>query len=93
VHTPGALFSTGDAHAAQGHGEVDLSAIETGLRGRFQFIVRKDMKLVWPRAETATHWIVMGLNPGLEEAMKIAVRETIDFITSGSRISRARRPT
>jgi acetamidase/formamidase len=23
----------------------------------------------------------MGLNPGLEEAMKIAVRETIDFIT------------
>jgi acetamidase/formamidase len=81
VHTPGALFSTGDAHAAQGHGEVDLSAIETGLRGRFQFIVRKDMKLAWPRAETATHWIVMGLNPSLEEAMRIAVRETIDFIT------------
>ena len=81
VHAPGALFSTGDAHAAQGHGEVDLSAIETGLRGRFQFIVRKDMKLVWPRAETSTHWIVMGLNPSLEEAMRIAVRETIDFIT------------
>src|SRR5215510_2024880 len=81
VHAPGALFSTGDGHGAQGHGEVDLSAIETGLRGRFQFIVRKDMKLVWPRAETATHWIVMGLNPSLEEAMRIAVRETIDFIT------------
>ena len=81
VHAPGALFSTGDAHAAQGHGEVDLSAIETGLRGRFQFIVRKDMKLVWPRGETATHWIVMGLHPNLEEAMKIATRETIDFIT------------
>ena len=82
VHAPGALFSTGDGHGAQGHGEVDLSAIETGLRGRFQFIVRKDMKLVWPRAETATHWIVMGLNPSLEEAMRIAVRETIDFITN-----------
>jgi acetamidase/formamidase len=81
VHVPGALFSAGDAHAAQGHGEVDLSAIETGLRGRFQFIVRKDIKLVWPRAETPTHWIVMGLNPKLEEAMKIAVRETLDFIT------------
>jgi acetamidase/formamidase len=81
VHTPGALFSAGDAHAAQGHGEVDLSAIETGLRGKFQFIVRKDMKLVWPRGETATHWIVMGLHPNLEEAMKIATRETIDFIT------------
>jgi acetamidase/formamidase len=81
VHAPGALFSAGDAHAAQGHGEVDLTAVETGLRGKFQFIVRKDMKLVWPRAETPTHWIVMGLHPNLEETMKIAVRETIDFIT------------
>ena len=81
VHAPGALFSAGDGHGAQGHGEVDLTAIETGLRGKFQFILRKDTKLTWPRAETPTHWIVMGLNPNLEEAMKIAVRETIDFIT------------
>jgi acetamidase/formamidase len=81
VYAAGALFSVGDAHGAQGQGEVDLSAIETGLRGTFQFIVRKDMKLTWPRAETPTHWIVMGLNPSLEEAMKIAVRETITFIT------------
>jgi acetamidase/formamidase len=81
VYVPGALFSVGDAHAAQGHGEVDLTAIETGLRGRFQFIVHKDMKLTWPRAETPTHWIVMGLHPNLEEAMKIAVRETIGFVT------------
>jgi acetamidase/formamidase len=81
VYAAGALFSIGDGHAAQGEGEVDLSAIETGLRGRFQFIVRKDLKLTWPRAETATHWIVMGLNPNLEEAMRIAVRETIGFIT------------
>lgn len=81
VHVPGALFSAGDGHGAQGDGEVDLSAIETNLRGRFQFVVRKDMKLVWPRAETPTHWIVMGLNPKLDDAMKIAVRETINFIT------------
>lgn len=81
VHVPGALFSAGDGHGAQGDGEVDLSAIETNLRGRFQFVVRKDMKLTWPRGETPTHWIVMGLNPKLDEAMKIAVRETISFIT------------
>jgi acetamidase/formamidase len=81
VYVPGALFSVGDAHGAQGQGEVDLTAIETGLRGKFQFIVHKDMKLTWPRAETPTHWIVMGLNPNLEEAMKMAVRETIGFIT------------
>ena len=47
VFAPGALFSVGDGHAAQGQGEVDLAAIETGLRGRFQFIVRKDMKVTW----------------------------------------------
>lgn len=81
VYTVGGLFSVGDAHAAQGDGEVDLTAIETGLRGKFQFIVRKDMKLTWPRAETPTHWIVMGLDPNLEEAMRVAVRETIAFLT------------
>jgi acetamidase/formamidase len=81
LHVAGALFSVGDSHAAQGHGEVDITAIETGLRGKFQFIVRNDMKLLWPRAETPTHWVVMGLNPDLDDAMKIAVRETIDLIT------------
>jgi acetamidase/formamidase len=85
VYAQGALFSVGDGHAAQGQAEVDVSAIETGLRGRFQFIVRKDMKITWPRAETPTHWIVMGLNPNLEEAMKMAVRETILFITQRGR--------
>ena len=80
VHVPGALFSAGDGHGAQGQGEGDLSAVETNLRGRFQFTVRKDMKIVWPRAETATHWIAMGLHEDLDEAMKIAVRETIAFI-------------
>jgi acetamidase/formamidase len=81
IHAPGALFSVGDGHAAQGHGEVDLSAIETGLRGKFQFVLHKDMKLSWPRAETATHWMVMGLSPNLDDAMKMAVRETVAFIT------------
>jgi acetamidase/formamidase len=42
VYAVGALFSVCDAHAAQGQGEVDLSAIETGNRGKFQFILRKD---------------------------------------------------
>jgi acetamidase/formamidase len=81
IYTVGALFSVGDAHGAQGQGEVDLSAIETGNRGKLQFILRKDMKLTWPRGETPTHWMVMGLSPNLEEAMKIAVRETLLFIT------------
>jgi len=82
VFVPGALFEVGDGHAAQGDGEVDQTAIETSLRGRLRLTVRKDMKLAWPRGETPTHWIVMGLNPKLDEAMKMATRETIAFITA-----------
>src|SRR5205807_6125607 len=73
VHASGALFEVGDGHAGQGNGEVDITALETSLVGTFQFIVRKDMHLKWPRAETPTHYIAMGLNPALSEALKIAV--------------------
>src|SRR5580704_8302256 len=59
VFVPGALFEIGDGHAAQGDGEVDQTALETSLRGRVQFTVRKDVKLVWPRAETSTDYISM----------------------------------
>jgi acetamidase/formamidase len=88
VHAPGALFEVGDGHAAQGNGEVDITALETSLTGTFQFVVRKDMHLKWPRAETPTHWIAMGLDPDLTEALKIAVRETIDFLVSQKQLSR-----
>ena len=45
VHAPGALFEVGDGHAAQGKGEVDVTALETSLTGKFQFVVRRDIKL------------------------------------------------
>src|SRR5437588_2767323 len=87
VHAPGALFEVGDGHAAQGNGEVDITALETSLIGTFQFIVRKDMHLRWPRAETPTHIVVMGLDPDLTQATKLAVREAIDFFTKEKGLS------
>lgn len=80
VHVQGALFEAGDGHAAQGDGEVDQTAIETSLRGRFQLIVRKDMKLDWPRGETPTHYIAMGTDEDLTEATAIAIREAITLL-------------
>lgn len=80
VHVPGALFSFGDGHAGQGDGEVASTAIETSLAGRFQFIVRKDMDLRWPRAQTPTHYMTMGLDPDLGIAIKTALREMIDYL-------------
>jgi acetamidase/formamidase len=87
VHVPGALFAVGDGHAAQGNGEVCLTAIETSLRGTFEFVVRKDLKLRWPRAETPSHYIVMGLDKDLTKATKLAVREAIDFLVTHKDLS------
>ncbi len=80
VFVKGALLEVGDGHAAQGDGEVDQTAIETNLRGRIQVIVRKDMKLEWPRAETPTHWIAMGTDTSLVTATKTAVREMVKLL-------------
>ena len=82
VFVRGALFEIGDGHAAQGDGEVDQTAIETSLRGRVQLTVRKDMKLVWPRAETSTDFISMASDENLEAATTIAVQEMIDFLAA-----------
>lgn len=87
VHTRGALFSVGDGHAAQGDGEVCITALETSLTGTLEFIVRKDMKLKWPRAETPSHYIVMGLDKDLTEAAKLATREAIDFLSNQKKLS------
>lgn len=88
VHAPGALFEVGDGHAGMGDGEVDITAMETSLTGVFQFIVRKNMHLKWPRAETPTHYIAMGLNEDLSEATRLAVLETIDFLVQEKHLSR-----
>jgi acetamidase/formamidase len=88
VYAPGALFLAGDGHAAQGDGEVDITALETSLVGTFQLIVRKDMHLNWPRAETPTAWIAMGIDDDLTEAARIATREMIDLLATQKEMSR-----
>jgi acetamidase/formamidase len=88
VHARGALFEIGDGHAAQGDGEVDQTAIETSLRGRLQLIVRKDMRLSWPRGETATHFITMGSDEDLTVATRIAVQEAIDYLAAARGLSK-----
>jgi acetamidase/formamidase len=82
VFVPGALFEIGDGHAAQGDGEVDQTAIETSLRGRIQLTVRKDIKLVWPRAETATDYISIASDPDLAKATTMAIQEMVDFLSA-----------
>jgi acetamidase/formamidase len=80
VFVKGALLEIGDGHAAQGDGEVDQTAIETNLKGRVQVVVRKDMKLEWPRGETPTHWISMGADTSLVVATKTAILQMVRFL-------------
>ena len=88
VFVPGALFEVGDGHAAQGDGEVDQTAVETSLRGRLQLTVRKNMRLVWPRAETATDFISMAADADLTTATTLAIQEMVDFLVSSKGLSR-----
>src|SRR5271169_1719306 len=88
VHAKGALFEVGDGHAGQGNGEVDITALETQLTGTFQFVVRKDLHLKWPRAETPTHYIVMGTDEDLTVATQIAVHEMLDFLMTTRGLTR-----
>ena len=93
VWVPGANFSAGDGHGVQGDGEVCINALETCLTGTFTFILHKRAQqggtaLAYPRGETATHYISMGMNEDLDLAMKQALRQMIAFISSRSNLSR-----
>jgi len=80
VHASGALLEIGDGHAAQGDGEVDQTAIETSLLGRFQLIVHKDMHFTWPRGETPTELMTMGADRDLTKATQIATQQMIEML-------------
>jgi acetamidase/formamidase len=80
VFQKGALFYTGDSHAAQGDGEVTISAIETANTCTLKFVLHKGKKLNNPRAENATHFIAIGLDKDLNKAMRQAMTETIDYL-------------
>jgi len=89
VSVKGALFATGDAHAVQGDGEVNVTAIETAMEEAvLEFVVRKDLKLELPMAETPTHWITMGFHEDLNEATKTALRGAIQFIAKTKGLTR-----
>lgn len=88
VFVEGGLFSCGDGHAAQGDGEVCVTAIETALQGRFTFILRDDLSFTYPRAETPTHYVTMGMDPDLDRCAEMALRDMIVLIGQVAGLSR-----
>jgi acetamidase/formamidase len=88
VFVPDALFSCGDGHGVQGDGEVCVTAIETALQGRFRLTVRKDLRFTYPRAETATHYITMAMDPDLDQCVVRALRDMIILLGEKRYLSR-----
>src|SRR6266481_2776634 len=97
VQVDGALFYAGDPHFAQGDGEVALTAIDGSLRSTYRLTVLKagDPRLPMkapmknPFAETPQYWIPIGLNASLDEAMKDATRQTVQFLNEKLGMDRA----
>ncbi|BAZ31053.1 acetamidase/formamidase [Cylindrospermum sp. NIES-4074] len=87
IFLPGALFSIGDGHSAQGDGEVNVTAIETSMNGRIRLKLRKDLQLTTPIAETPTDIITMGFAPTLDEALEQALKNMIDFLERFTNLS------
>jgi len=83
VWKPGALIYTGDSHAVQGDGEINLSALETRMQElRIEVVLHKQKNFAWPVAETPTHWITLGLDKDLNVAMTLAARNAINFLAT-----------
>jgi acetamidase/formamidase len=83
VWVKGAGFKTGDSHLAQGHGEVNLNALEGAFKNiTLKFTLRNDLKKLvdWPMASSPTHWIMMGLHTDLYKSCQMAVRQSIKFL-------------
>jgi acetamidase/formamidase len=88
VFTEGALFYTGDGHGVQGDGEVCITALETGLEGKFRLTVRSDLAYRQPFAETPTHLMSIGIDEDLDDAAKQAVREMVQHVCARTNLSR-----
>jgi acetamidase/formamidase len=89
IFVKGALLWTGDSHAAQGNGEVNLTALETAYKEMNVTVeVLKDMKLEWPRIETPDSWITVGIDKDLNAALDILKAETAKYLMESRKIGK-----
>jgi acetamidase/formamidase len=65
-----------------GDGEVSGNALEQSLTGVFRFVLHKGAAINGPRAETPTHYIMMGIDRDLNRAMRLASSQVVDFLVN-----------
>jgi acetamidase/formamidase len=90
VFVDGGMLWSGDSHAAQGNGEVNLTALETSFKELpLTITVIKGKKLDWPRAETPSHWISVGYDKDLNLAFSMLLEQTTMLIAEQRGLSPA----
>jgi len=90
VFADGALFSVGDAHAAQGDGEVAGTGIEVRVRMIVELkVIKGGRKIAEPQYETDDFYAVGAHGTTLEQAAKNATRYMIDYLEAEHGLSRA----
>jgi acetamidase/formamidase len=92
VQVAGALFSTGDAHAAQGDGEVCVTGLESPMYGALRFTLHKDRPIpapqyltsgpLAPRVADGPWYGTTGVGPDLFVGAQEAVRAMVDHLAS-----------
>ena len=82
VHHPGALFYVGDAHAAQGQGELCGVALEIASVGVFRFEVIQGRAIAWPRIESRDRIMTVGSARPMEDAARIAYSELVRWMVA-----------
>ena len=91
VYNPGALFSCGDGHAAQGDGEVCINGIECPLDVTLRFQLHKYQPISGPIVEvsdaiaadsSADSWVVVETGTDLAEAARAATNRMVDLLVS-----------
>lgn len=80
VNVPGALLYLGDGHAAQGEGEIAGTAAEVAMNVRLRVDVIKGRRIATPRMEDQTYIMATGSYRPLEDAMRIASHELIQWM-------------
>jgi acetamidase/formamidase len=87
VNVPGALLYVGDAHAAQGDGELNGNALETSMDVEFTVDVLPHKPIMGPRVESVTHIMAMGLAGSLDDAFRAATANMAQWLTDDYKLT------
>ncbi|GII60332.1 amidase [Sphaerisporangium krabiense] len=82
VNVEGALFSIGDGHCRQGHGEVCGTAVEAAMNTVVAVELIKGVATPWPRMEDDGHLMSTGSARPLEDAYRISQHDLVTWTAS-----------